>query len=136
MGTFYLKLRDTRPILEVALLNPDGTAYDLTGATGWKLHIRLSDGTRLSRNMIVQGAATLGVLRYTWITTDWNAASTPDSDGAFTVGGLVASPSLPLAVGSVDHRMEYEIIGPSTQRLTFPSDGYDVLRITSDIGQG
>lgn len=136
-GIFYLKFRDTRPILEVSLLNPDLSAFDLTGATGWKLHIRLSDGTtKLVRNLTVQGAATLGILRYTWIATDWNVASTPDADSSYTIGGLVLSPTLPLTAGQLEHRMEYEIIGPASARQTFPNDGYDILRIVSDIGQG
>lgn len=142
MGTFYLKKRDTRPIMDVTLKNPDGTIYDLTGNTATKLHILLSDGTRLVRTMVVQGAPTLGTLRYTWVTTDWDVASAPDTDGSFTIGGLVASPTRPLAVGVKEHRMEYEVIGPSSVRATFPNGGpspqddYDILRIAADVGQG
>ena len=111
--SFDLKYRDTRPILEVALKNPDGSAFDLTGATVWKLHIWLSNGDKLSRDMVVTGAATLGILRYTWLSSDWNA------------GGLIVG----------EHKMEYEIIA-ATARQTFPNDGYDLLRIISDVGQG
>lgn len=133
---FYLKLRDTRPIFETALKNPDGTAYDLTGSTAWKLHIWLSNGDKLVRTMVKQGLDTAGVLRYTWIATDWDAASSPDVNGSYQVGGLIAGPSLPLSPSDVEHRMEYEVVGPGTVRLTFPNDGYDILRVTSDIGQG
>jgi hypothetical protein len=132
---FYLKYRDTRPILEAALKNPDGTAYDLTGSADWRLHVWLADGSKLVRTMAVYGPATNGVVRYTWIATDWNAASAPDAENSYTIGGLVVGPTLPLAVGQREHRMEYEIVGPSPVRLTFPNGGYDTLRITTDIGQ-
>jgi len=120
-GIYSLKYRDTRPILEAALKNPDGTAFDLTGATSWKLQIKLADGSALSRDMVVQGTATAGVLRYTPIATDWNVSS-----GGGTVGGFVVG----------EHRIEFEVIGPSTARSTFPNTGYDVMRIVADIGQG
>ena len=47
MATFYIKTNDTRPVLEVALKNPDGSAYDLTGSTAWKLYIVLSGGAKM-----------------------------------------------------------------------------------------
>jgi hypothetical protein len=139
VNVFKLKARDTLPILEVALLNPDDTPFDLTGSTAWKLHIKLSDGiTRLVRSMTVSGDPTLGVLQYAWGVTDWDAASSPDGDGSYQVGGLVAGPTIPLTPGQVEHRMEYEVIGPSGARLTFPNEERfnDILRITPDIGQG
>jgi hypothetical protein len=125
MSIHYLKFEDTRPILRVSLKNPDGTAYDLTGATTWKLHVLLNDGTVVSRNMVVEGATTLGVVTYTWLAADWDTANVN--------GFLIAGPSLPLAPGESEHKMEYEIVGPGTVRLTFPNDGYDILRITPDV---
>lgn len=136
MGVFSLKFRDTRPILEVALKNPDKTPHDLDGSTSWKLHIRLSGGGVLTRTMVKQGADTDGLLRYSWIATDWDAVS-----AGGTVGGLVVGPTIPLAPGQVEHRMEYEVIS-GTSRLTFPNGGkniseaYDTLRIFDDIGNG
>lgn len=113
--SFWLKYRDTKPDLIVYLKNPDGSAHDLTGSTGWKLHIRL-DGisTVLTKVMAIEGSPELGALRYNWASADWNA------------GGLVQG----------THRMEYEVVGPGAARLTFPNDGYDVLRIVDDLGQG
>lgn len=142
MEIFYLKYRDTYPILQVILKNPDGSVHDLTGATGFKLHISLSSGVRLVRSMVKIGLDTDGTLKYEWIASDWAAASVPDVDGAYTIGGLTTGPSLPLSPGTREHRMEYEVIGPSTGRLTFPNGGanaeesYHTLRIWSDIGQG
>jgi len=124
-NVFYLKYRDTRPILQVALKNPDGTAHDLTGSTGWKLHVKRPDGTVVTRTMTKVGADVDGVLSYTWLTADWD-----------DVTGLVAGPALPLKPSNVEHTMEYEVVGPATARMTFPNDGYDILRIFSDIGQG
>ncbi len=130
MGIAFLKYRDTLPILEVVLKNPDGSVFNLTGSTDWKLHIWLNDGTgttKLIRTMTKFGADAGGTLRYQWITTDWDVYA---SAGA--VGGL----SLTGAWDVEEHRMEYEVIGAGGARLTFPNGGHDTLRITRDIGQG
>lgn len=138
-NVFDLKYRDTRPILLVYLLNPDGTAVDLTGTTV-KLFITLSGGTKLIRNMVVDDTPTTGIVRYTWLATDWDEASGTTVDGAFPVGGLVVGPGtvkpdgFVLGVGEVEHRMEYEVVN-GTLRLTFPNDGYDTLRVVADMGQ-
>jgi hypothetical protein len=126
MQVFHLKHRDTLPILDVYLKKPDQTAFDLTGSTAWKLHIQLSNGTKLTRTMSKVGTDADGHVRYAWIATEWDAGSTPDSEGAYTVGGL--------DVGQ--HKMEYEVIGPGGARLTFPNNGYDRLSIVADVGQG
>jgi hypothetical protein len=128
MNVFYLKYRDTFPVLEVVLLNPDGSIHDLTGSTAWKLHVLLSDGGVVTRDMTVFGFPAAGTVRYQWLSTDW--ASIP------------IGPTLPLRSGQREHRMEYEILGPGSSRLTFPNGGesaeesYDILRVWSDIGQG
>jgi hypothetical protein len=127
MAVFTLKYRDTFPILEVALLEPDPAtpgkfrAHDLAGSTAWKLHILLNTNVVLTRDMVKEGLDAAGVLRYAWVATDW------------TTGGLIAGPSLPLKPGEKEHTMEYEVIRPSS-RLTFPNGGYDTLRILPDIG--
>lgn len=119
MSTFYIKRRDTRPILEAALKNGDGTAYDLTGAGSVTLHILTAGGTLVSKAMSVYGAPTNGVVRYTFLAADWT--------------DIPASPST-LRFGDNDHRMEIEVVN-GTLRLTFPNDGYDTLRVTDDLGQ-
>lgn len=113
MGVFTLKYRDTQPVLDVTLKNPDLSVHDLTGETGFKLHIKLDDGTVVTRTMTMLGAATAGTLRYSWLSTDWNAGN--------------------LVVGT--HHMEYEVV---SARLTFPNKeaNNDTLFISSDIGQG
>lgn len=140
MSVFNLKFRDTKPVLEVALLNPDGSAHDLTGATGVTLHIRLSSGVRLARPMSITDIVG-GIVQYAWTAADWGTGTTADLDGSYTVGGLIAGPALPLAPGKSEHTMEYEVIGPGGARLSFPNGGvvpaeaYDTLRVWSDIGQ-
>ena len=117
---FNLKVGNTRPILQVTLKNPDGTAFDLTGITSRKLRILLSNGTVLERDMELDGTATLGKVMYTWLSSDWAANQ------------LVAGPSLPLKPGEREHQMEYEMSGGSTV-MTWPNDGHDILRITEAL---
>lgn len=117
MGVFFLKENDTEPILEVTLKNPDETVHDLTGKTV-NLNIWLSDDSKITREMTVTNP-TGGVVQYTFLATDWGA------------GKLVVGPTLPLAPGVREHRMEYEAILGSGQ-LTFPNDGYDTLRIIAE----
>lgn len=114
MANFYLKYRDTRPVLEVYLKDPDDTAHDLTGATDARLLILLEGGTALERDMVFDADRTTGIVRYTWLAADWNA------------GGLVEG----------CHPMEYEVLGPAAARLTFPNSEADELVITTDLGQG
>lgn len=115
MNVFYLKYRDTLPVLEVELLNPDGSVHDLTGATAYNLHIRLRDGSTITRTMTKVGLDAEGHLRYAWLAADWTDPTT-------------------LAAGQ--HRMEYEVLGPGAARMTWPNDGYDELRVVDDLGQG
>jgi len=134
MGVFYLKYRDTRPVLQVVLHDPAplgsapgtlGPVHDLTGSTAWKLHIKRPDGLVVTRTMTKVGLDTAGTLAYTWLSTDWDALT-----------GLVVGPTLPLRPSDIEHTMEYEVLGPSTARMSFPNGGYDILRVTPDVGQG
>lgn len=118
MGVFSIKHGDTRPLLEVALKNPDGTVHDLTGSTAWRLHIRITSATMLTRDMTVEGAPTLGVLRYAWQASDWDAGQLPAPAALYS---------------AVECEMEYEVTGGSST-LTFPNASFDTLRITKDLG--
>ncbi len=110
---FHLKRRDTRPVIEVELLDPDGAAHDLTGADSATLHAQLPGGV-VSREMTIDANPALGIVRYTWLAEDWTG--TP-----------------PLVTGRWN--MEYEVVGPGAARLTWPNTGYDELRIHDDLGQ-
>lgn len=111
MANFYLKYRDTRPALVATLLDSGNAAHDLTGADSVSLHIRLADGTVITKSMTVSDA-TAGQATYTWLDADWTG-----------------SPAL--AVGT--HDMEYEVVD-GTSRLTFPNNANDKLVITRDLG--
>ena len=128
MGVFYLKLNDTLPLLEVALTDPDGGAHDLDSET-IKLRIWNTDGTKLVRDMVIEGAAALGVVRYQWVAADWAAGS---GGPPFTAGGLIVGPALPVKPSTREARMEYEVTSGSDV-LTFPNADYDTLRIWQDI---
>jgi hypothetical protein len=123
---FPLKFRDTRPIIEVALVDPDGDAHDLSGVDAVWLHVWLSTGAKFSREMYVYGAAPSGLVRYDWETADWDTTNAS--------GYLVVSPDWTRPNAGY-HRMEYETIRGG-ERLTFPNDGYDVLRVVIDVAQG
>lgn len=123
----WLKYGDTLPILQKVLLNPDGTPYDLTGATALKLHIRLTDDTLVTRDLVAEGPLTAGVVRYAWVAADWDPLNVD--------GFLIVGPSLPPVKGTFEHRMEYEVI-KGAARLTFPNNGHDILRVWDDLGQG
>lgn len=139
MAVFHLKKRDTRPSIQVTLKNPDDSLFDHTGSSVLKLHIWLADGSKLVRTMFRVGTPPGAPpdnrpLQYDWISTDWDAPSTPDGNGSYQIGGLVSGPTLPLAPGLREHLMEYEVSGGAT-RMSFPNHGYDTLRILLDIGQ-
>lgn len=139
MAVFELKSGNTRPILQVTLRNPDGSPADHAGATGRKLNIHLADGTKLRRDLVPVGDAP-GVgqpdnrpLRYVWTPEDWGPVN---GDG--TAGGLVVGPSLPLAPGEREHRMDYDVIaGTDVQTYpnggTSPEEAFDTLRIWGAI---
>lgn len=115
MNVFYLKYRDTLPVLVVTLRNPDGTVHNLTGATEAKLNILLSNGRLVTRDMAIDPVPTTGIVRYQWVAADdWVA------------GGLVPG----------EHLMEYEVLGVGDARLTFPNGAHHRLVVTRDIGQG
>lgn len=119
MGIFYLKENDLFPVLEVVLKNPDETIHDPTGETPITLHIWLSDGTKLAARTMTIFDGPTGVVRYQWVSTDWDT------------GNLVVTPSLPLSPGVREHRLEYQTISGGLP-LTFPNDGYDTLRILEE----
>lgn len=117
MAVFTLKVRDTRPILEVALKNPDGSAHDLTGTTAWKLHIQVSPTVIFTRDMAIEGPQADGILRYTWQAADWDVL-----------------PTWVRKYQPKELEMEYEVFGGAEPRQTFPNGGYDILRILGDVG--
>jgi hypothetical protein len=121
MTSIYLKRGDTLRALFVSLLNPDGSAADLTAAVEVWMHIALENrATRVSRQLAIEGDPTLGVVKYQWQATDWT------DEPALIVG---------------THRVEYEVVGGFGERETYPNgaeagdEPYDLLVISQDLGQ-
>jgi hypothetical protein len=119
MGQFTIKAGDTRPILQVALKDPDGSAHDLTGSTSWKLHVRVSPSVTFTRDMVKEGADTDGVLRYTWVSTDWDPGNLPTPLTSFR---------------TIELYMEYEVIGGASSGMRFPNARFDTLVIRRPVG--
>ena len=74
-NTFYIKRNDTAPAIEEYLRNADGTVVPLTGAS---VQFHMRDGTGTVK---VNSPATIvdiptGHVKYSWISTDTNAAGT------------------------------------------------------------
>lgn len=113
MGIFNLKYRDTRPALQVSLLNPDGSAFDLSAlsAPTVTLHVYVSSTAALDKTMSISGDGSTGVVTYSWAAADWTT---------LTVG---------------DHPMEVEVTDTGGVRITFPNTKDDILRVAADLGQ-
>jgi hypothetical protein len=121
MATFKLKAYDTRAVLEVALLNPDGTPHDLTGSTGWQLRVLRDDGGIFVRDLVKYGLDTDGTLRYDWTAADWVSDVSPPAV-------TLPIPAYPGARRLLP--MEYVVLGGAVGRMTFPNEGFDWLDIT------
>lgn len=121
--TFFVKFGDTASTLEATLFNPDDSIFDLTGQTAINFNVKLNDGTIVTRaTMSVVGDAKAGKVQYQWLTSDWDGAA----------GNFIASPAVPFAQGEKEHVFEIEVVKPGGT-LTFPNDGFHILRITSEI---
>ncbi len=120
---FYVKFGDTVSTLVATLFNPDGTVFDLTNQTKINFNVKLNDGTIVTRDtMTVIGDPKAGQVQYQWITDDWDGAA----------DNFQASPAEPFSPSDSDHVFEIEVVAPAGT-LTFPNDGYHVLRITAEI---
>lgn len=121
--TFYVKFGDTVSTLVATLYNPDETVFDLTNQTAINLNVKLNDGTIVTRaTMTVIGDPKAGQVQYQWITSDWDGAT----------GNFKASPAEPFSPSDSDHVFEIEVVS-AAGTLTFPNDGYHILRITAEI---
>jgi hypothetical protein len=130
---YTLKYRDTGPSLEIILRDPAapgsppgtvGPVHPLPGGATYKLHIKLNNGTTLTRDLERVTPDTDGHVRYQPVAADWTDP-TP----------LIIGPVPPLKPSDVEHLLEVEELN-GTSRLTFPNGGYDILRVFPDLGQG
>ena len=109
---FDLTFGDELPILEVQLLNPDGSVHDLTGSTAWQLRIKVgaTPTPLVTRDMFIQGDPTLGTLRYQWQVAD---------DAVLPRGS---------------HRMRYRVSrGTLTQTFPARTTEADCLLVSDDL---
>ena len=121
--TFFVKFGDTVNPLEATLFNPDDTVFDLTSQTSINFNVRLNDDIVVQRTtMTVVGDPKAGKVQYQWLTSDWDGSA----------GNFIASPAVPFNPGDKEHVFEIEVIKPAGP-LTFPNDGYHILRITAEI---
>lgn len=107
-NTFYTKRNDTARSIQATLRDPAGALVDLTGCTV-RFILRATsaaDGVEKVRALAVI-VSPAGVVRY-----DWQAA---DVD---TAGDFLA---------------EWEVAYPSSRKETFPSNGYNRVRIMADL---
>ena len=103
----YLKQGDTEPALEGQLLDAQGSAVNLSGATA-----RCLARDAITREVVIDGACTIqdpatGVIRY-----EWSAADT-ERAGVF--------------------QLEIEVTYGDGGRESFPNRGHMRLRITSEV---
>ena len=106
---FSIKRNDRLPVLDIYLKNPDGTAYNLTGATVKLLMAVPATGVlKVNAAMTVIGDPTLGRVQYAWGATDTD-----------TAGSFVA---------------EVEVTSAGGLKQTFPTEDYFYVNVVSDLG--
>lgn len=112
MATYVVKKRDTAPVVSDTLLDGDGVAVNLSGAT---VAFHMTDWTR-STVVIASGSATgpsggaldsSGVVEYAWQTNDVAAA------------GI--------------YRAEWQVTFAGGKVETWPNDGMAVVEIVEDL---
>ncbi len=104
---FIIKRGDTRPALEVALQEQDGTPLVLDGATV-RLILRSRQGVKINRAPMVIADAETALARYAWQAGDTDTAGTFEAECEVT-----------FADGGVE---------------TVPNEGYISVRINADLG--
>jgi len=105
--TFFIKRNDTSPAMLATLVDADGNAVDITGASV-RFHMRpigQSQNTVDSAAVIVTPLE--GIVRYNWLASD------TDSSGTY--------------------QAEFEVTYADASIETFPNDKYIPVQITDDI---
>jgi len=105
--TFYIKQNDTRPILAATLIDGDGSAVNLDGATvAFKMR---KVSTTVS---VVDASATIADATNGEVTYTWSASDTA------TVG---------------EYEGEFQVTYADSGIQTFPNSNYIEIEITDDI---
>ena len=101
--TFYMKRGDTSPGLVKTLLNPDGTAVDLTGAA-INIHVFDRNG-----NSVIDASATI-------------------DDAAAGIVSYIFG-----AIAAANYNYEFEVTYSDSSIETFPNSGFDLLVVERDL---
>ena len=106
MPNFAIKRNDRLPALRVQLLRDDGTIVNLTTATA----VTLKMGAPFNLNVAaVVIDAVNGIVEYAWA-----AGNTNVTEG--------------------NYRAEFEVTWPGGIPETFPTDGYIIVQVYTDLG--
>lgn len=105
-NVFYIKQNDTSPSLRATLIDGDGDAVNLTGASV-RFHMRDASGTTKVDAVASIITAASGIVQYSWAVGDTD-----------TVGVFAA---------------EFEVTYSDTSVGTFPNNGYITVKIRDDI---
>ena len=84
---FKIKTGDLEPSIQQTLTDQNGAVRDLTGRTitlSWK---REGDTVTETRSATIVGDATLGVVKYDWVTGDTDVAGIYNAEWVTTAGG-------------------------------------------------
>jgi hypothetical protein len=89
---------DTLPVLQVKLVNQDGTPYNLTGATA-KCRVKTISGAVIESDATITNAAG-GLVEHAWSTNETNRAGVISVVFVVNVGGalLTFPAALPIAI--------------------------------------
>jgi hypothetical protein len=87
MASFYVHQGDLLPVLNGALLNPNLSAVDLTGATVELALVEMATGSKTQLPAAVSGNPTQGLVVYRWPPGD------TDTSGAYFYRRLVTRPA-------------------------------------------
>lgn len=89
MTTFYLKKGDRLPKLRSTLVDGDGVAINLTGATvAFRMRPRTGGALKVNAAAAIVTAAS-GIVEYSWAAADVDTAGDFDGEFAVTLAGLV-----------------------------------------------
>ena len=105
-STFKIKRNDTSPAISQQLLDSDGNAVDITGATIKFLMARRGP-LKVNGTATIVTAAT-GMVKYQWVAADTDTV------------GL--------------YQIEWEVTYSGGGVETFPNEGYNYVHVETDLG--
>lgn len=105
---FYIKKDDEDPPCQVKILNPDGSARDLTECSDFKFSMGLQGATpKVDLADATPVLLSQGVIQYDFTSTDTNTVA--------------------------EYRAEFSFVNENSRLETFPKDGYIIIEVLEDI---